>query len=108
MPMRAARVAATLVLALTVFAVAPDATPAAAADPSPSALTSPAASPAVSPDRSPAATLPPSVGAPGTTTAGTTIRGAIGVVIGLIIVVIGWRRRRRPATPPVVRRPGPR
>jgi hypothetical protein len=57
-------------------------------------------SPDSRPGASPTPTLPPTVGAPGTVTPGTTIRGAIGVLIGAIIVIIGWRRRRRPNPKP--------
>jgi hypothetical protein len=38
------------------------------------------------------------VGAPGTTSTGTTIRGALGILVGIVIIAIGWRRRRRPLT----------
>lgn len=58
------------------------------------------AGPEASGGPSAAATLPPAIGAPGTTSAGTAIRGIVGVLIGLAIVVFGWRRRRRPSAPP--------
>src|SRR5690348_15563446 len=93
MPIRAARLLAVLVLAAAGVVSAAETARVSAADPTASAVASPVVSPDSRPGATPTPTLPPTVGAPGTVTPGTTIRGAIGVLIGAIIVIIGWRRR---------------